>query len=68
MGAGHVVIDQTPIGDFGEIEGAPDWIDSTAHLLGLHTNQYITESYALLFFKWKQQTGSSARDMLFKQG
>ncbi len=33
-GRGHVVIDQTPIGDFGEIEGPPRWIDRTAGCWG----------------------------------
>ncbi len=30
---GHVVIDETPIGNFGEIEGPAKWIDSTARRL-----------------------------------
>ena len=29
-GKGRVVLDQTPIGNFGEIEGPPRWIDATA--------------------------------------
>ena len=33
--AGHVVIDETPIGDFGEIEGQPQWIDATARRLNI---------------------------------
>ena len=32
---GHVVIDETPIGNYGEIEGPPEWIDSTAERLGV---------------------------------
>src|SRR5208282_2268847 len=32
---GHVVLDQTPIGNFGEIEGPPRWIDLTARALGI---------------------------------
>jgi adenylate cyclase class 2 len=34
-GKGHVVVDQTPIGDFGEIEGPARWIDRTAKVLGI---------------------------------
>jgi len=34
-GKGHVVLDETPIGDFGEIEGSPRWIDRTARALGI---------------------------------
>ena len=65
-GPGHVVIDETPIGNFAEIEGPPEWIDSIARDLGLSPNDYITETYAGLFFQWKRQTGSSAREMTFE--
>src|SRR5947209_12406153 len=34
-GSGHVVLDQTPIGDFGEIEGPPRWIDRIAKALAI---------------------------------
>lgn len=53
-GTGHVVLDETPIGNFGEIEGTPDWIDRVAAQLGLHERDYITKSYAELFFDWKK--------------
>jgi adenylate cyclase, class 2 len=66
-GAGHVVIDETPIGIFGEIEGPPDWIDRTAAKLEIAKQQYITASYAELFFQWKDRTRSSANDMTFQE-
>lgn len=62
---GHVVIDETPVGNFGEIEGTPDWIDRIASQLGISEGQYITASYTELFREWKQQTGSDATHMLF---
>jgi adenylate cyclase, class 2 len=65
--AGHVVIDETPIGDFGEIEGAPDWIDLTAVNLGIAKEQYITASYAELFAQWKDLTRSRAANMTFQE-
>lgn len=64
-GAGHVVLDETPIGNFGEIEGPPEWIDAIAQQLGIDRGSYITETYAGLFFNWKKQTGSSASEMTF---
>jgi adenylate cyclase class 2 len=64
-GPGHVVIDETPIGNFGEIEGPAKWIDSVARRLQISLQEYITDSYAVLFLEWKQQTGSTATDMLF---
>lgn len=66
-GKGHVVLDETPIGDFGEIEGPPRWIDRTARALGVAPDEYITDSYALLFWKWKQRTRSAAEHMTFKE-
>jgi adenylate cyclase class 2 len=65
-GRGHVVLDETPIGFFGEIEGPALWIDQTARRLGIDRQSYITESYAELFFAWKQRTRSPANEMTFR--
>ena len=65
-GSGHVVIDETPIGHFGEIEGQPDWIDSTARRLNLSPEQYLKQSYAELFIAWKQKNKSNATEMTFQ--
>jgi adenylate cyclase, class 2 len=65
-GRGHVVIDETPIGNFGEIEGPPRWIDATARRLGIQPSDYITDTYAGLFFAWKRRTRSPAREMTFQ--
>src|ERR1700678_2914979 len=59
-GTGHVVLDETPIGNFGEIEGPPRWIDRTARALGIGRADYITETYAPMFFAWKRRTRSKA--------
>jgi adenylate cyclase, class 2 len=64
-GKGHVVLDETPIGNFGEIEGAPHWIDRTASALGLTPGHYITKTYSELFFAWKRSTRSRASEMTF---
>jgi adenylate cyclase class 2 len=65
QGPGKVVVDQTPIGDFCEIEGPPRWIDATANRLGIEEQQYITKNYATLFIEWKQKTNSPAKEMTF---
>jgi len=65
-GKGHVVVDETPIGTFGEIEGAPRWIDRTARALGIAPADYVTQTYADLFFTWKRRTRSPAREMTFR--
>ena len=63
---GQVVVDETPIGNFCEIEGASRWIDATAKKLGVSAENYITKNYATLFLDWKEETGSSAEEMTFK--
>jgi adenylate cyclase class 2 len=65
-GKGHVVVDETPIGNFGEIEGPAHWIDRTARLLGIQPSDYITETYAGLFFEWKKRAHSRAGEMTFR--
>ena len=63
---GNVVVDQTPIGNFCEIEGPSRWIDATAEKLGVKREQYITKNYATLFAEWKRETKSPAKEMTFK--
>lgn len=65
-GKGHVVVDETPIGNFGEIEGPSRWIDQTAKVLGIDRSDYITDTYAGLFFAWKHRTQSPAEEMTFR--
>ncbi len=65
-GKGHVVVDETPIGNFCEIEGAARWIDSTANTLGVSASDYITMNYATLFLEWKREAKSTAKEMTFK--
>ncbi|HTC93050.1 MAG TPA: class IV adenylate cyclase [Terriglobales bacterium] len=66
-GPGHVVVDETPIGNFGEIEGPPRWIEKTARALGIGPEKYITSNYASLFQQWKMQTGNRAQNMIFRE-
>jgi adenylate cyclase class 2 len=63
---GHVVIDETPIGNFGEIEGPAKWIDATAKRLNISVKSYLKESYAELFAAWKRNAKSKAKEMTFK--
>src|SRR5579863_1788947 len=65
-GKGQVVVDETPIGNFCEIEGPPRWIDATARKLAVNPADYITKNYATLFADWKQETKSPAEEMTFK--
>jgi adenylate cyclase class 2 len=65
-GKGHVVLDETPIGSFGEIEGPSRWIDRTAKAFAITPSQYVTQTYAELFFEWKHTSGSKATEMTFR--
>ncbi|HEV2463322.1 MAG TPA: class IV adenylate cyclase [Acidobacteriaceae bacterium] len=62
---GHCVLDETPIGAFAELEGPEEWIDSVSARLGLDSSSLLTVSYGRLFDRWREETGSSARDMTF---
>lgn len=64
-GKGQVVVDETPIGNFCEIEGSSRWIDATAKKLEVKREQYIMKNYATLFNEWKHKTGSAATEMTF---
>jgi adenylate cyclase class 2 len=64
-GDGHCVVDETPIGNYAELEGSPAWIDRTAARLGIDPTQYITLSYGRLFEAWRGEHSSSAADLTF---
>jgi adenylate cyclase class 2 len=64
-GEGHCVIDETPIGNYAELEGPAAWIDQSAVRLGIDPSQYITLSYGRLFEQWREQHGSDAEDLTF---
>jgi len=66
-GKGHVVLDHTPIGDIAEIEGPARWIDATAKRLGVAPSDYVTKSYAELFFDWKRRYKRKAVNMTFRE-
>jgi adenylate cyclase class 2 len=54
-GEGHCVVDETPIGNYAELEGASAWIDRAAARLGVDHAHYITLSYGRLFDQWREQ-------------
>lgn len=66
-GGGHLVLDETPIGVWAELEGAPEWIDATLAELGIARERCSTESYGKLFERWKLETGSDADNLTFDE-
>ena len=65
-GEGHCVIDETPIGNFAELEGTPEWIDRAAARLGVNRSDYMTLSYGRLFEQWREEHRSTANDLTFE--
>ena len=66
-GEGHCVVDETPIGSFAELEGAPEWIDRTAARLGVSPSDYMTLSYGRLFEQWREEHHSEAENLTFDE-
>jgi adenylate cyclase class 2 len=64
-GEGHCVVDETPIGNYAELEGSAEWIDRIAARLGVEPAQYITLSYGRLFDLWREQHHSAAQNLTF---
>lgn len=64
-GEGHCVVDETPIGNYAELEGSPAWIDHAAASLGIAAADYITLSYGRLFDLWRQQHPCAVEDLTF---
>lgn len=62
---GLATIDETPIGDYIELEGDGAWIDRTAAALGFGERDYITASYASLYFEKKGAPASIPGRMVF---
>jgi len=65
-GEGHCVVDETPIGNFAELEGESEWIDRVAGQLGVKRSDYLTLSYGRLFELWREEHHSEANDLTFE--
>ena len=64
-GEGHCVIDETPIGNYAELEGSPAWIERVSAQLGVDHGQYITLSYGRIFEQWRENHPGAAEDLTF---
>jgi adenylate cyclase class 2 len=63
----HLVIDETPIGNYAELEGPTAWIDHTLAALNIDPATCLTDSYGKLFLDWKQRTNSLAENLTFAE-
>lgn len=62
-----ITIDETPIGDFLEIEGPREMIDSFAARIGFAASDYIAKSYFALYQEYLTEKGLPFKDMLFRE-
>jgi adenylate cyclase class 2 len=62
-----VVFDETPIGNFLELEGPELWILTTARKLGFEPKEFITSSYASLHRQLSKMRGHPPGDMVFSK-
>jgi adenylate cyclase class 2 len=64
---GHCVLDETPIGQYAELEGPREWIDRMLATLHVDQADVTLLSYGRLFEQWQKETGSQARNMSFEE-
>ncbi len=64
---GHLVLDETPIGTWAELEGEPAWIEAMLTRLNIAPERCSTESYGTLFLQWKSNRSSSAENLTFTE-
>lgn len=64
-GEGIGTVDETPIGNYMELEGAPEWIDATAVKLGFSASDYVTKSYVRLYMEYCDRNGLQPSNMTF---
>jgi adenylate cyclase, class 2 len=64
-GGAELVYDQTPVGDYVELEGPRRWIDQMARRLGYGPDDYITLSYAALYREKCRERGVKPGNMVF---
>jgi adenylate cyclase, class 2 len=60
-----IALDETPIGIWMEVEGPPEWIDSTAAELTFTPSDYITASYFTLYEQHCREHNLVLKDMVF---
>ena len=60
-----IELDETPIGNFIELEGVPEAIDRAADALGYARHDYILKSYLALYLDECRRKGEPPKDMVF---
>lgn len=66
LGAVEAMLDETPIGCWVELEGAPDAIDRAAGALGIGVERYETGTYRDLAERHATSRGGELADLVFE--
>jgi adenylate cyclase, class 2 len=61
-------LDETPVGCFVELEGAPEAIDRTAEKMGATPAEYVLSNYRELHEEQARARGERAGDLVFDRG
>lgn len=64
---GEVMLDETPIGNYLELEGNQAWIRRLAGRLGAEPKEFITKDYGALYAEWCRHRGRKITDMVFRR-
>jgi adenylate cyclase, class 2 len=62
----HVAVDETPIGDYAEMEGSEEAIRGLAHKMGIEESQFLRFSYYALYLDHCQKKGVIPQYMVFQ--
>jgi len=65
-GSPQVAYDETPIGNYLELEGPAKWIDKVASRLGYSPRDFITTTYLALYLQDCRAHGKKPGNMVFK--
>jgi len=60
-----ILVDETPMGFYMELEGNPDSIHKIASKLGFSKEEYITENYYQLWQEYRKKLSIKSFDMVF---
>ena len=61
----HVAVDETPIGNYAELEGTEDEILNLAKKLGVEKSLFIRDSYHALYLDYCRKRGTTPQAMIF---
>jgi len=63
----ELVYDETPIGNYLELEGPKGWIDAVAAKLGYRRQDYVTASYVRLYYQKCAEQKKKPGNMVFRK-